>query len=174
MATALTPSDRALNATDGNANFQRLTRLLICGGMALLREVFDSIHPPAVLPIKLGDPYHSKGKLQGLRDTERILTQPEWNELYPSPGVYGKSKDFDITLLFKLLRNMCGLTPPRTGWDSLPNITDLSPEADLVRIKFYRNEVYGHSKTLEISDPKVCRSLERNQWGFVANCWQHK
>ena len=38
------------------------------------------------------------------------------------------------------------------GWDDLPNSSDHSLEADLVRIKYYRNEVYGHSKTMEIAD----------------------
>ena len=78
----------------------------------------------------------------------------EWNCLYPSPGVYGKSTDFDITLTFRLLRTICNLTPPVTGWDDLPNSTDQSFEANLARVKYYRNEVYGHSKTMEIPDDK--------------------
>ncbi|XP_068705223.1 uncharacterized protein [Montipora foliosa] len=145
-----TPSDRALHATNGKANFQRLTRLLMCGGITLLREVFDSILPPTDLQIKLGDAT-IKAQLQKLTH-QKALTKPEWNKLYPSPGVYGKSRDYDITLLFKLFRNLCGLTPPGTGWNELPNLADLSLEADLVRIKYYRNEVYGHSTTMEIAD----------------------
>ena len=70
----------------------------------------------------------------------------------PSPGVYGKSSDFDISLIFKLLRTICNLTSPPTGLDSLPNDSDHSLEADLARIKYYRNEVYGHSNNLEIPD----------------------
>ena len=152
-ATAVPPAaDSALYATDEKANFQRLTRLLVCGGITLLREVFDSIHPPAILPLKLGDPV-IKAQLQKLRN-RNVVNQLEWKLLYPSPGVYGNSTEFDITLLFKLFRNICNLTPPVTGWDNLPNSTDLCLEADLVRIKFYRNEVYGHSKNMEISDAK--------------------
>ena len=53
MATGTSQSaaDEALRTTDEKANFQRLTRLLMRGGLALLREVFDVIHPnlPAVL-----------------------------------------------------------------------------------------------------------------------------
>jgi len=51
-----------------------------------------------------------------------------------------------------LLRAICNLAPPATGWDNLPNSTDLSLEADLARIKYYRNEVYGHSQTMELTD----------------------
>ena len=144
-------AEKVLHATDEKANFQRLARLLVCGGITLLREVFDSIHPPANLSATLNNPT-TKADLQRLRDRKKVITQLEWKHLYPSPGMCGKSTDFDITLLFKLFRNICGLTPPVSGWDGLPTTTDHSPEADLVRIKFYRNEVYGHSNDMEISD----------------------
>ena len=134
-----TPSaaDEVLRTTDEKANFQRLTRLLMCGGLALLTEVFDAIHPPANLPAVLGNPSIKK-QLQTLR-RNRVLTHPEWYSLYePSgPGMYGKSADFDIQ---------------PTGWDNLPNCTDHSLEADLVRIKFYRNTVYGNTQSMEIKD----------------------
>ena len=139
-------AEEALRSTNSKANFQRLTRRLMCGGVALLRETFDSFHPPANLSTTLSNP-----AVQKLLSSA-WLTRPEWNYLYPSSGVYGKSTDFDITLTFKLLRAICNLAPPATGWDNLPNSTDLSLEADLARIKYYRNEVYGHSKTMELTD----------------------
>ena len=74
------------------------------------------------------------------------LTQPERVCLNPSPGVYDRSNDFDITLIFKLFRTICGLAPPPRGWDVLPNGSDHSLVADLVRIKYYRNEIYGHHR----------------------------
>ena len=153
MATASSPSaaDEALRTTDEKANFQRLTRLLMRGGLALLREVFDIIHPPSNFPAVLGNPA-IKSKLQTLKG--KVLTQPEWDCLYnPSgPGTYGKSTDFDISLLCKLLREICSLTPPATGWKDLPNITDHSLGADLVRIRIYRNKIYGHNHTMEVTD----------------------
>ena len=153
MATGSSPSaaDEALSTTDEKANFQRLTRLLMRGGLALLRDVFDSIHPPANLPAVFGNPA-IKSNLQALRG--RVLTHPEWDCLYnPSgPGTYGKSTDFDISLLCKLLREICNLTPPTTGWKDLPNITDHSLGADLVRIRIYRNKIYGHNHTMEVTD----------------------
>ena len=144
-------AEKVLHATDEKANFQRLTRLLVCGGITLLREVFDFIHLPANLSITLNNPT-TKAHLQWLRDHKKVITQLEWKHLYPSPGLCGTSSNFDITLLLKLFRNICRFTPPKSGWDNLPNITDHSLEADLVRIKFYRNEVYGHSNDMEISD----------------------
>ena len=150
--TSLSAAYEALRATEEKANFQRLTRLLMRGGLALLREVFDSIHPPPNLPAVLSNPV-IKTQLQTLR-RNRVLTHPEWNCLYnPSgPGTYGKSTDFDISLLCKLLRAICSLTPPATGWDILPYSTDHSLEADLARIKFYRNKIYGHNHSMEITN----------------------
>ena len=144
MATGTSPSaaEEELRPTTENANFQRLTRLLMRGGLALLTEVFDAIHPN--LPAVLGNPT-IKSKLQTLK-RNRVLTKPEWNCLYnPLSGAYGESTDFDMSLLYKLFRSICNLTTPVTGWDELPNSTDHSLEADIVRIRCYRNTIYSLS-----------------------------
>ena len=137
-------AEEALQSTSLKANFHRLTRLLMRGGVQLLRETLDSIHSPADLPLRLADPA-IQAQLKGAG-----LTRPERACLYPSTGVYGKSKDFDITLIFKLFRTICSLTPPPgpRGWDNLPNRSDHTLVADLVRIKYYRNEIYGHRPTI--------------------------
>ena len=150
MATPPSPADIALRSTNEKAYFQRLVRLLMCGGVTLVREVFDFKLPSSNLQMKLKDPT-IQCRLQKLRH-KNVLTALEWNLLYPSPGVYGESTDFDITLLFKLFRNIRILARPATGWDNFPHCTDHSLGADLVRIKCYRNQVYGHSITMEISD----------------------
>ena len=154
---SLEDAEEVLRSTKSNSNFQRLTRLLMRGGAVLLREIFDSIHSPANLPTTLSDPSVER-KLRTAR-----LTRPDWNCLYPSPGVYGKSSDFDISLTFRLLRTICKLKPPPTGWDSLPNDSEHSLQADMVRIKYYRNEVYGHSRNLELSDDQFL-----DLWGKIS------
>ena len=146
MAAALDP-DEVLRSTSGKANFQRVTRLLIGGGTVLLRESFDQLCPPSHLLTMLKNPATEK-KLKAAK-----LTKPQWDCVYPSPGVYGKSAEFDVTLLFKLLRTICSLSPPVTGWDALPTSTNYSLTADLARIKYYRNSVYGHvNQNMEITD----------------------
>ena len=142
MAAALDP-DEVLRSSKGRDNFQRLARLLISGGTVLLREAFDIKRPPSNLSTTLQNPATKK------LPKAAKLTKPQWDCLYPSPGMYGKSIDFDITLLFRLLRTICGLIPP----DALPASTDYSLEADLARIKYYRNSMYGHvTENMEISD----------------------
>ena len=137
MADAPDP-DEILRSTSGKENFQRISRLLISGGTSLLREIFDSICLPRDLPTILSTPA-TKRKLK-----TTYLSIPQRHCLNPSPGVYGKSEDFDITLLFRLLRSICNLTPPLTGWDAPPVTTDHSLTADIARIKYYRNSVYGN------------------------------
>ena len=141
--------DRVLSSKDEKANFQRLTRLLISGGTRLLREIFDKYCPPSALPGKLTDPSIK-------RELMSKLTKPEQDILYPSPGVFGESKDCDVTLLFKLLKaNICSLSPPPGGWDKQPASGDHNLTADLVRIKYYRNSLYAHVKeTMDIKDDK--------------------
>ena len=154
MATAspLSAADDALSTTNEKANFSRLARLLIRGGLALLREVFDATHPPAKLPAVLANPKIKK-HLETLRKN-RVLFFPEWERLYNSsrPGGYGQSADFDISLLCKLLREICNLTAPATGWDNMPNSRDYSLQADIVRIRSYRNSIYSHNHHMEVTD----------------------
>ena len=146
MAAAPDP-DEILRSTSGKANFQRVTRLLIGGGSALLRDIFDLRCPPSNLPTILKNPA-TKKQLKYAK-----LTKPQWDCLYPSPGVYAESAEFDVSLLFRLLRTICSLSPPATGWDALPASTDHSLTADLVRIKYYRNSVYSHvNQNMEITD----------------------
>ena len=139
--------DEVLRSTPGKDNFQRVARLLISGGTSLLREIFDHIYPPSNLPTILNN---SATKTQ-LRAAN--LTQPQWKCLYPSTRAYGKSAEFDVTLLFRLLSTICNLPPPATGWKAPPASTDHSLAADLLRIKDYRNSVYGHvNQAMEITD----------------------
>ena len=151
--TSPSAAEEALRTTDEKANFQRLTRLLMRGGLALLREVFDNIHPPASLPAVLGA---NKVHLQNLRTTtgNKVLTYAERKCLYNphGPGTYGKSAEFDISILYKLLRSICSLTAPVTGWDKLPNSADPSLEADIVRIRCYRNKIYSHDRLMQVTD----------------------
>ena len=160
MAAAPDP-DEILRSTKGKGHFQRISRLLISGGTKLLRETFDQLCPSSNLPTILKNPATEK-QLKKAK-----LTKPQWDCLFPSPGVFGKSADFDITLLFRLLRTICSLTPPATGWDALPTSTDHSLAADLVRIKYYRNSVYGHvSQNMEITDdefPQLWQAISEAQ-----------
>ena len=146
MATAA-PSPLASSVEKTNG--AKLSRLLIDGGTTVLRKIFDGHHPPANLIIDLNANYPILNNL--LR--RRVLNGHQWDKLFPPGGVAPDSKTFDITLLFLLLTNICGLTPPPSGWHTEPLPSDTSHEANLARVKIYRNIVYGHVTTTGVDTP---------------------
>jgi hypothetical protein len=127
------------------ANFTRLSRLLVDKGTEALRNTFDTIHSPANLPAVL-----NANRKSLLRLKIRVINNSQWDLLFPPSGNPAVSKTFDVTLLTVLFRNICGL--PKTGWDAIPVGTDRSVQANIVRIKSYRNEVYAHVTSTQVDN----------------------
>ena len=146
MGTPSLGADEALASTSGKDNYQRLARVIVVGGTSLLREVFDSIHPPDELFAVLISPVVVK-KLSWINKRESQC-------LYPSAGKCGSSVDFDITMLFKLLKTICNLPTPTGKWYELPDNSDLTLSADLARIRWYRNSICHDNENMEIQDDK--------------------
>ncbi|XP_078356135.1 uncharacterized protein LOC144640946 isoform X1 [Oculina patagonica] len=144
-AAAPSPLASSVEKTNG----AKLSRLLIDGGTTVLRNAFDSYHPPANLAADLNANYATLDNL--LR--RRVLRAAQWDQLFPPGGAAPDSNTFDITLLFVLLTNICGLYPPPLGWHNFPLPSDTSLEANLCRIKFFRNELYGHISTTGVDTP---------------------
>ena len=138
----------SFSSTKETTNYARLCRLLVDVGSCVLRDTFDKIHPPSTLHTNLKT-HHST--LLVLRK-RRVLNPTQWGKLYPAIPASLSSRDFDITLLTVLLRNICGLSSPATGWDALPPVTDLSTGADIARVKYFRNTVYGHAEQASVDD----------------------
>ena len=146
MASAAAPTFRSTKET---TNYARLCRLLVDVGSHVLRETFDKKRPPGNLDTVLTSPaVHAV--LQSLK--RKVLNPLQWGKLYPAIKSSVSSTNFDITLLMVLLRNICGLVRPATGWDNLPPAADTTTEADIVRIKCYRNTVYGHASEASVDD----------------------
>ena len=68
--------------------------------------------------------------------------------------------DFDITLLYTLLRNVCSnlgdpsvsnLPPPSQGWGSEPRSTDITLSDDIERIRILRNGIFAHLPRAQLS-----------------------
>ena len=142
----------AFASTHESTNYARLCRLLVDVGCIVLRDTFDIIHPPASLHVVLSSP-SVFSTLQSLRK-KRVLNPLQWGKLFPAVASSVSSANFDVTLLMVLLRNICGLSPPVSthSWDELPPDSDNSTEANIVRIKFYRNDVYGHATKASVDD----------------------
>ncbi len=128
------------------ANYSRVCQLLVDKGRVALRAVLLAIHPPSTLVAVLSA---HKSVLKKLRYS--VINGSQWNLLYPVSGT-PDSRNFDITLLTILLRNICGLSSPATGWNIMPSVSDTSISANIAKIKIFRNEVYGHTPTAQLDD----------------------
>lgn len=147
------PAPAASNATTKeNTNFNRLCRLIVGVGCKVIREVFEKYHPPAKLQENLAK-VKNRRILHDLWQNKRVLNSSQWDNLYPHVAHSVNSANFDTTLLVVLLRNICPtLAPPVNGWKEEPPDTDKSEAADILRVKFFRNEVYAHAPSDSVDD----------------------
>ena len=137
-----------LGSSDEKTNGFKLTRLIVDGGTEALRNAFRKIHS-GNLQVVLSCNQHILSKLTS---RPKIIIDDQWDKLYPPASNPPNINDFDITLLSVLLRNICRLWPPHDKrWDKTPNVSDHSIEADIVRIKSFRNERFGHIPNTSVS-----------------------
>ena len=136
-----------MSQLQAKANHSRICQLVIGKGGNAFRSVLQTkvnrSPPPSTL-----DSFLKANKI--LLRNLRVVTPTQWNLLFPASGL-PDSKDFDITLLTILLRNICGLPSPAGGWKVMPPASDTSISAEILRIKMFRNEVYAHLPCPEIN-----------------------
>ena len=138
-----------LNVSEEKTNGTKLMRLLVDGGTHVLRNLLHSVHPTDKLQVVLNN---NKAKLQLLR-SRGVIFKNQWEMLFPASGDPPDSKTFDISLLHLLLREICHLTAPSTGWHNMPAEDDNSLGANITRIKCFRNELC-HNVSTEIPNAK--------------------
>ena len=83
--------------------------------------------------------------------------------LFPASGGPSDSRTFDISLLHLLLREICHLTAPSTGWHNMPAEDDDSLGANITRIKCFRNELC-HGVSTEFPNPEF-----EDKWKEIAS-----
>ena len=153
MASSTTAS--VLDWTPEKFNGFKLRRLIIDGGTSALRYVLLKCHPDKCVQKILTDEKHKLDplKIGSKSKGKKVINQSQWNVLYPNPPNIPDINNFDITLLSVLLRNICGLTAPATGWDKMPNAIDNSDVATIVRIKLFRNKLHAHITETGVNTP---------------------
>ena len=138
-----------MDPLQAKANFFRVCRLLVDKGGDALRVTLHALHPP---PPNLATILNAnKPALKKLKHI-KVINVSQWDLLFPTSGAAPDSNNFDVTLLTILLRNICGLSPPATGWDKNPPAGDTSKSADIARIKIFRNQIYGHVASAQLDD----------------------
>ena len=147
-----------LNVSEEKTNGTKLIRLLVDGGTHVLRNLLHSVYTTDKLQVVLNN---NKAKLQLLR-SRGVIFKNQWEMLFPALGDPPDSKTFDISLLHLLLREICHLTAPSTGWHNMPAEDDNSLGANITRIKCFRNELC-HSVSTEIPNAKF-----EDKWNEIA------
>ena len=151
------------DASGEKTNGTRLARLLIDGGTYVLRRFLHSCISPHKTVGELLQANLSR--LQYLK-SKRVIFDDQWKKLFPSSGDPPDTETFDITLLHLLIRELCNLPTPMTGWNKMPAEDDESLQANITRIKCFRNELcHSHSTGIpntEFEDKwnKISSSLE--------------
>ena len=163
------PPTSPLATSIEKTNGLKLWNLVTNGGAAALRILLNKSHSPQPLATWLGQ---HKQTLSSLK--HRVLINDQWRKLFPSDGTQPDCESFDITLLVILLINICGLSPPNTGWNDKPPRSDRSTEANIARIRYFRN-LLNHAPSTgvttqnfnsyweEIADALVALGLDRNE-----------
>ena len=161
-SSACSSASSLYDVSEEKTNGTRLARLLIDVGTHVLREFLHSFYPHSALQQVLNN---NRARLQTLK-SRRVIFDDQWEKLFPSSGAPPGSQTFDITLLHLLLRELCHLTAPPTGWHKMPVDSDASPEANLIRIKCFRNEL-GHSGSTGISNSEF-----EDKWNKISSSLQ--
>ncbi|KAK3584437.1 hypothetical protein CHS0354_006056 [Potamilus streckersoni] len=131
----------------------------VCGNA--LRDILRTYFP---VPYK--DIYQAilanRAKLIGCRG-RRLLVHDQNLLVFPEPlrDKVGTLDQFDLSLLYTLIRNVSTVPAPKTGWDLDPydQPRDTSLGASVERIRSYRNRISGHT-----ADGRVSRQNLENYW----------
>ena len=128
--------------TKEKTNYLRFAALLIDGGALALKTQFDLQFPPQ----SLGQDLQSHGNFQILNNLKHktILTNDQFDLLFPPPPKIADSSDFDVSLFSCLIRNLPVFnqhTSPVWKQPGPPLLTDLSLAADVKRLRLLRNQV---------------------------------
>ena len=100
----------------------------------LLREYFRQTVPEKDFHTVLNDEPTKEKLLEH-------LTNDQKNILYPNSGVFnGTYNDFDIGLLYILIRNWTEFPSHKKGWGKKPFYNDNSASANIERIRLLRNK----------------------------------
>ena len=152
-------SGSVFDTSEEKTNGTRLARLLVDGGTHVLRKFLDSVYPEATL--LANELKKNRTKFQTLK-SKGVIFKEQWEMLFPTSGL-PDSKEFDITLLHLLIRELCCLKAPRTGWHKMPADDDQSLEANIARIKCFRNELC-HSVSTSIPNEEF-----EDKWNTIAS-----
>ncbi|XP_061180657.1 mitogen-activated protein kinase kinase kinase 3-like [Saccostrea echinata] len=148
MATA----NSLYSSTEDTTNANRACRLLLGPCTDQLRDVLRKKVPPSMFPIKIMKQKHNLPR----------LTPQQRDLILPQSGSYtGNYDDFDISLLYIILRHICNITPHENGWGNEPDLNDSCLAANIERIRIARNRIIHRAR------PALTNSEFNDSWTYV-------
>ncbi|XP_053390835.1 uncharacterized protein MCAP_0005-like, partial [Mercenaria mercenaria] len=129
----------------------RLQILIIDGGTTVTRNIIHQKSSDVPFNVILSLEKNAVNKLRA----RKVITNAQYNLLYPQEGNPSSITDIDLPLAICLLRNLksFGLNT-QYNWRVTPQQTDDSLEADLCRLRHIRNEITHRGYTTGIDKKK--------------------
>ena len=137
--------------TQEHMNYARLCNVIVTLGADALRDVLVT-----QVPVPYTDIYRALlGHIAAIRGMRQIGRE-QFRLIFQDPQFRytGTVDQFDITLLYTLIRNISPCQAPATGWGRPPDDQprDVSLGASVERIRLMRNKVSGHSADGKLVD----------------------
>lgn len=121
-------------------NHSLLCRAIIDVGGQVLRDVLAREIPPKDIYQKL--------KMKNFKMT------PANRKILMSASTLHSYQEFDITLLYSIIRSLCPLLVPTAGWGSakVTSTSETNVGDDIERINIMRNQIVAHPSSTRVSD----------------------
>ena len=139
---------------DDRTRFFRLSVIIIDELTQILRDLLHNEVNPTLIFMKVINLNHLTKTLR----TDQIAVISDAN----TRGY----QDFDITLLYTLLRNVCqNITPPSQPWgvSTMPSPSEVTVGDDIERIRLIRNNLFGH-----ISEAAISKTEFKKHWSIIS------
>ena len=139
---------------EDRTRFCRLSLVIIDKLTQILRDLLhDEVHPSQIL-----NKVNQLGHLKKLRADQIDVIRDANTRGY---------QDFDITLLYTLLRNVCQNIPsPSQNWgvSDMPSPNEFTVGDDIERIRLIRNKLFGHIPEAAISETEF-----KDYWSIISD-----
>ena len=150
MATSVSSTD-----DDDRTRFFRLSLIIIDELTQILRDLLNNRVPPTQIFNKVIKVNHLTKTLR--KDQLAVISDANTRGY----------TEFDITLLYTLLRNVCqNITPPSQRWgvSTMPSQNEVTLGDDIERIRLIRNKLFGH-----ISEAAVSETEFKEYWSIISD-----
>lgn len=115
----------------------------------VIKDVFVDILTHFVQPCDL------YGKIQSSRMLQnRMISADQFKLCYIKPPRIPDYNEFDVSLLYLLIRNICPIQMPTQGWGKMPRTTDITFGDDIERLRSFRNS-FVHGKFTGMPDNEL-------------------